>query len=145
MTRKTTAKRKAVKSAPKRAVSRKGIAKKRVPSAVKKKSAGATKKVPAKKRQPKVSDGHRKDLTTGIYLPTDTSSQKPIAPTKMKKGITAAKKQISVLLDQFQGMTDGYSLDEIELQASFSADGKFMGIGVGGATTITLRFKLNED
>jgi hypothetical protein len=38
-------------------------------------------------------------------------------------------------------MSDEYSISEMELSASFNAEGKFLGIGVGGAKSITIRVK----
>jgi hypothetical protein len=36
---------------------------------------------------------------------------------------------------------DGFDINEIEIAISFSAEGKFLGFGVGGAASITLRIK----
>ena len=36
---------------------------------------------------------------------------------------------------------DSYSISEIELTASFSADGNFMGFGVGEAASIKIKIK----
>lgn len=36
---------------------------------------------------------------------------------------------------------ESYSISEIELAASFGADGKFMGFSVGGATSIKIKIR----
>ncbi len=36
-------------------------------------------------------------------------------------------------------MADGFTIKEIELSASLNAEGKFLGFGVGGAATVTVR------
>jgi hypothetical protein len=66
----------------------------------------------------------------------------PVAPGKMASGISKAKQDITALPDEIvSAMTEEYSVSEIEFSASFRADGKFLGIGVGGATAITIRIK----
>ena len=74
----------------------------------------------------------------GLLIPKD---HKPVPPKKIESGISKAKKEIESLMESLSDLTDGYQVAEIELAASFSADGKFLGIGVGGATTISIKFK----
>ena len=58
------------------------------------------------------------------------------------KGLTKAKDEIDGLIQEIiDTSTADYEIHELEFAASFSADGKFLGIGVGGAATITLRIR----
>ena len=75
---------------------------------------------------------------TDILVPTKTTE--PVSPGKISSGIAKSKEEISKLMKELGDLTDGYEIKEIELAVSFSADGKFLGIGVGGATTIKIRF-----
>ena len=68
------------------------------------------------------------------------SVAKPVSASKLRKGITAAKNEINNILEDIVSTMNGrYVISEIELSASFNADGKFMGFGVGGATTIKIK------
>lgn len=65
-----------------------------------------------------------------------------VEPSQLRKGITKAKDEINDLIQEvIDTSTAEYDIHEIEFAASFSADGKFMGIGVGGAATITFRIR----
>lgn len=65
-----------------------------------------------------------------------------VEPSQLRKGITKAKDEINDLIQEvIDTSTSDYDIHEIEFAASFSADGKFMGIGVGGAATITFRIR----
>jgi len=65
-----------------------------------------------------------------------------VDPSKLRKGLTKAKDEINELIQEvIDTATTDYSIHEIEFAASFSADGKFMGIGVGGAASITFRIR----
>lgn len=97
--------------------------------------AGPTRKRKTAKKKA-VPPGYAK-RSSGLLVP---GNQVPVAPAKIKSGLSRARKEIDGLIKALSDMTDGYSVSEIELAASFSADGKFLGIGVGGATTITIRF-----
>jgi len=65
-----------------------------------------------------------------------------VEPGQLRKGITRAKDEINDLIQEvIDTSASDYDIHEIEFAASFSADGKFMGIGVGGAATITFRIR----
>lgn len=82
----------------------------------------------------------------GLLVPASIGDElSPVPPEKIRFGLTKAKTEIQKLMEELAELTDGYTVSEIELAASFSADGKFLGIGVGGATTIKVRFKPEED
>lgn len=64
-----------------------------------------------------------------------------VEPSAIKKGIEKAKEQIRSVIDGFAGIVvaDGHRISEIELSVSFDVSGKFLGIGVGGATSIKVK------
>lgn len=75
----------------------------------------------------------------GIILPADITN-KPIPTSKMKTGLKKAKSEIKALIQSIvDTMADNYIIKEIELMASFNAEGKFLGIGIGGATSIKIK------
>ena len=56
---------------------------------------------------------------------------KPIKASKLQKGIKEAQKAIRTLLDGMAGtLGDGFVVKEIELTASFNAEGKSFGISL---------------
>jgi hypothetical protein len=73
----------------------------------------------------------------GLLVPSESAAVVP--PSKITAGLIAAKEQLSEMLEELTNFAGGFHLSEVELQVSFSADGKFLGVGVGGATSITLR------
>ena len=79
----------------------------------------------------------------GVFLPEAHAS--PVPSSRLKSGFKKARKEIEAILDEIAAtMTQDYSISEIELVASFSADGKFMGIGVGGAASIKFKIVPNK-
>jgi hypothetical protein len=96
-----------------------------------------TKKVTKKKVVKKKLSGYVKN-ESGIYVPGKLAT--PVPPSKLRKGFAKAKKEINGIIDEIiDTMTENYVISEIEFNASFSADGKFMGIGVGGAASIKIK------
>ena len=82
--------------------------------------------------------GYVKSSTSALLVPEGHV----VDPSKLRKGLTKAKDEINDLIQEvIDTATTDYSIHEIEFAASFSADGKFMGIGVGGAATITFRIR----
>jgi hypothetical protein len=63
----------------------------------------------------------------------------PVEPSKIRRGLSEAKRQLDEtlqsILDSFGGP---YEITEIKVIASFSADGKFLGFGVGGAASMEI-------
>lgn len=104
----------------------------KIAKATTKKKATRKKKIPASYSKTKA----------GVLAPSD---QIPVSPEKIKSGLVKARREINNLINSIGDITDGYSMSEIELSASFSADGKFLGIGVGGATTIKIKFTPEHD
>jgi hypothetical protein len=75
---------------------------------------------------------------SGIFVPDDYV--KIVPASKLRQGFIKAKKEIEqIVKDIITTMTDDYGITEIELNASFNADGKFMGFGVGGAASIKIK------
>jgi myo-inositol-1-phosphate synthase len=71
-----------------------------------------------------------------LFTPQQSSLVKP---SKLRQGIASAKQQLDETLDELLRTTTGpYEIKEIKLVASFSADGKFLGFGVGGAASMEI-------
>ncbi len=107
------------------------------------KSRSASKKCAAKAAKKKVSKkvpaGYQK-TESGVLAPANSIN--PIPASKLRSGFKKAKKEINEMVEEIAStMTENYVISEIELEASFSADGKFMGFGVGGAATIKIKIK----
>ena len=66
---------------------------------------------------------------------------KPVLPSKLEDGIKSARAEIQTLLDSLFLEDGSYEVEQISLTVSFSADGKFLGIGVGGATSMTISIR----
>jgi hypothetical protein len=63
----------------------------------------------------------------------------PVPSNKLIKGLSRAKKEIEDMFGAFGNlMIQNYSIKEIGIEISFSAQGKFLGFGVGGATTLKI-------
>ena len=74
----------------------------------------------------------------GIIAPTGTI--RPIPTSKLKEGVETAKTEIKKMIDEVASiLTTEYDIKEIELFISFSAKGKFLGIGAGGAASIKIK------
>ena len=104
-----------------------------------KKSRPTRKKAAAKKALPKKPAGYS-TTESGILIPD--KSAPPVPASKLRSGFKNAKKEINSVIEEIVStMTDNYVISEIELSASFSADGKFLGFGVGGAASIKIKIK----
>jgi hypothetical protein len=103
-----------------------------------KKGKAAPRPVSSIKKNAKAASGTYKQSPNGIYLPHKYLD--PVPASKLRSGFSKAKDEINGLISEIvETMTKSYTISEIELSASFNADGKFLGIGVGGAATITIR------
>jgi len=81
--------------------------------------------------------GYEQTATGQILVP---EAKKPVPTGKIKNGIEKAQEAIKGMIDGFsKTLTEEYSIKEIEFSVSFSADGKFLGFGVGGETSITVK------
>jgi hypothetical protein len=64
---------------------------------------------------------------------------KPVPANKLYDGLQAAKPQIRRMVEEMADVfAADYQVKEIELTASFSAEGKFIGFGVGGEASIKI-------
>lgn len=126
----------ALKKATSRKAARKASAKKAMRKTVAKKAAAGA----LAKRPP----GHRLSAG-GIYVPmslADLPVDGVVPANKLKKGLESAQKQITSLIQEIvDAATEDYRISEIELAASFNAEGKFLGFGVGGEATIVIRIR----
>jgi len=76
---------------------------------------------------------------SGVLVPIPANV---IPAEKLRRGLPEARRQLEETIGHFlDALGDGYDIAEIELSASFSADGKFLGFGVGGAASMTLRIR----
>jgi hypothetical protein len=90
-----------------------------------------------KKASVSLPPGYGVGPIANLLLPRQTLE--PVKPSKMRQGIAAAKKQLDETLDELlRTMTGDYEIKEIKLIASFNADGKFLGFGVGGAASMEI-------
>jgi hypothetical protein len=113
------------------------VKKKAVKKWVSKKKVAFTGGTPRKKFVKKKVSGYVKS-DAGIYVPEKIASIVP--PSRLRKGFAKAKEEINGIIEEIiDTMTEDYVISEIEFNASFSADGKFMGIGVGGAASIKIK------
>jgi hypothetical protein len=127
--------------------------KKKIAPGVKKKAPkrGPQKKPVTRKRRAPPRKGEKVPLgylqsTGGLLIPAKVGEEvTPVAPAKIRYGLSKAQDEIKKLMEALSELTEGYTVSEIELAASFNADGKFLGIGVGGATTIKVRFRPDEN
>ena len=99
----------------------------------------AAKKFAAKKAVlPRVPSGYVLKPGTKLVIP----SSSVVEPSKMRAGLAKAKDEIDGLIQEIVDIsTSDYEISEIEFAASFSADGKFLGVGVGGSATVTFRIR----
>ena len=82
--------------------------------------------------------GFVKSPGSGRLLIPDTRAT-PVPGGKLRQGMREVKHQIDETLnDLIESLTGNYEITEIKLVASFNADGKFLGFGVGGAASIEI-------
>ncbi|HHQ4453414.1 hypothetical protein V6S06_13460 [Aeromonas hydrophila] len=81
----------------------------------------------------------------GLYVPDDGSSSY-VATGKLQAGIESAKEQIKGTLKNIASLfTQDFEVSEIELSVTFSADGKFLGFGTGGAMSAKVKIRPSND
>ena len=121
----------------KRCAYKKTTTSKRKKSSARKASKKAAKRARKKYREP----GYYRRRGSGLLVPESTDGQSQLVPaSKLEKGVADAKDRMKdIIYDIASTLDDEFELRDVEFQASFSADGKFLGFGVGGATSITLR------
>jgi hypothetical protein len=117
--------------AVKRAAAKKAPAKKTV-----------AKRAPAKKAIAAPPAGYSRNPRGTLLVPSGKAKGSITPASKLRAGITKAQDEIKESLQEIATlMTMDFEVAEIELTISFSADGKFLGFGVGGATSIKVKIK----
>lgn len=98
----------------------------------------AAKKAAASRPIKRIPSGYSLKLGTKLVVP----SSSVVEPSKIRKGLAKAKDEIDGLIQEMVDIsTTEYEIAEIEFAASFSADGKFLGVVVGGSATVTFRIR----
>jgi hypothetical protein len=77
------------------------------------------------------------ETESGLAVPA--SITKPVHANVLKRGIQKAREEAARLLRGFADtLSEEYVVKQIEMTVSFSADGKFLGFGPGGAVSAKL-------
>jgi hypothetical protein len=111
----------------------------------------AVKKAAAKKPQPKKKigappPGYTINPSGTMLVPAFATRRSTTPASKLREGISKAQSEIKESLQEIAAlMTMDFEVAEIEFSISFSADGKFLGFGVGGSTAIKIKIKPIED
>lgn len=117
--------------AVKRAAAKKAPAKKKV-----------AKRAPTKKAIAAPPAGYSRNPRGTLLVPAGKAKGSITPASKLRAGIAKAQDEIKESLQEIATlMTMDFEVAEIELAISFSADGKFLGFGVGGATSIKVKIK----
>lgn len=119
-------------------------AKKATKKSAKKAARKSSAKKAAKRAIPRSSPTHKLS-PGGVLVPESTvtgSSESLVSASKLQRGLASAKTQITNLIQEIvDTATEDYEISELEFAASFNADGKFLGFGVGGEATIVIRIR----
>ena len=111
---------------------------KRTPVAKQAKRQGAKKK----KSLPLAGYARRRGRGPDV-LPESNGAPEPLPTSKLEKGLSEAKLLIRDMVHELAAaMGDDAELTEVGCVLSFSADGKFLGVGVGGATSLRCKFRI---
>ena len=79
-----------------------------------------------------------------LFVPAQITE--PVPANKLRAGMKEVKRQIDeTLSDLIESLTGNYGIKEVKLVASFSADGRFLGFGVGGAASIEITICPTDD
>lgn len=77
-----------------------------------------------------------------LLVPMGNNQPAVVSPRKVSAGIEASQKQIKKSLQSLAAVfTQDFEVSEIELSVSFSADGKFLGFGAGGAMSVKVKIR----
>ena len=112
---------------------------------VRRKPAKRTTKKKRKKKLTKAPTGFRRNPLGEVLIPDGDSIDTIVPPSKIMGGFEQAQKEIKKLLDGMTEFAEDYEVSEIELSVSFSADGKFLGFGVGGATSMKIKLTPGDE
>lgn len=120
---------------------------KKLKSAKKTSSKRVAKKKGAKKKagRGRPPAGFKRRSSSNLFVPTTHEESVVVNTTKIEQGITEAQFHIRRAVHSMQEtLGDDIELTEVQLELSFSADGKFLGIGIGGATSIRITVKPSD-
>jgi len=136
--------RKAAKHKTAKKVAKKRIVKKTAKKIPGKKYAKKKAKKRAAKKRP-MPPGYKKNAG-GLIVPSEADSiDTVVEPSRLAEGVRSAKREVRSLIDELEDFAEGYDVSEVSLEVSFSADGKFLGVGVGGATSLGLKLTPSGD
>lgn len=123
-------------AAPTKAPAKKAAAK---PTPAKK---AAAKQASPKKKVARPPVGFTRNPRGVVLVPSDNAMSVVTPASRLREGLARAQDEIKESLQEIAAlMTMDFEVAEIELSISFSADGKFLGFGVGGATSIKVKIK----
>ena len=105
----------------------------------------ASKKVTATRFGGKAEPGF-KPSKGGILVPEGNNSPSYVTTGKLQAGIESAKDQIKGTLQNIASVfTQDFEVSEIELSVTFTADGKFLGFGTGGAMSVKVKIHPSKE
>ena len=135
------------KATAKKAMTKKSVAKRAMARPAAKKAAAKPVAKKAAGRLVKSAPPGWKQNAGGLVLVEERLNSTSLTPaSKLRKGLSAAQAEIKESLQEIATLlTLDFEVSEIELSISFSADGKFLGFGVGGATFIKVKIRPIED
>lgn len=101
------------------------------------------KKPAAKKAVTKPAPSGWSTNAGGLVLVEERTSSTLLTPaSKLRKGFSASQVEIKESIQEIATLLSlDFEVSEIELSISFSAEGKFLGFGVGGATSIKVKIR----
>ena len=134
---------------------KKSPATRKTPSGRKSTAKTASRKPGAKKSAPggmyvALPSGYTRSPNSAVIVPVTRKKAVPepgiVPASKLQSGISKARDQITgVLQELVDAARENYEITEIELSASFSADGKFLGFGVGGEMSIKFKIRPTDE
>jgi hypothetical protein len=81
-----------------------------------------------------------------IFVPIGRQPTAVIPASKLSAGLAASQTQIKKSLQELASVfTQDFVVSEIQLAMSFSAEGKFLGFGAGGAMSVKVTIRPIED
>ncbi len=144
--KKSAAKKAVAKPVVKKAVAKPVVKKAMAKPVVKKAMAKPAAKKPAGGLVKTAPSGWKRNAG-GLVLVGERINFVSLTPaSKLRKGLSAAQAEIKESLQEIATLlTLNFEVAEIELSISFNADGKFLGFGVGGATSIKVKIRPVEE
>lgn len=75
-----------------------------------------------------------------VYAPSSYAPA-PVPTSKLQIGLKKARNEIAGMIDSLFLEDGSFELAEISFSVSFDAKGEFLGIGIGGTTSMTLTIR----